>query len=115
MGPLRVVLFFLWFSALFYLIEKHQAAITKRTRGIVELIGRNSLFVYITHAFVVFIFQLFIPNQTNIFQNFLITGAALAILIAITLVYRPLRTDWAETHSFSLRSIIAKTKAELAG
>jgi hypothetical protein len=115
MGPLRVVLFFLWFAALFYLVEKYHTGISRRTRGIIELIGRNSLFVYITHAFIVFVFQLFIPSPTSLWQNFLITLAALSLLIVITLIYRPLRTDWAENHSFSLRSIIAKTKAELAG
>ena len=115
LGPLRLVLFFLWFSVLFYFVEKHHQAISKRTRGVVELLGRNSLFVYISHAFIVFAFQLFIPAQTNIFQNFLITLAALVSLIIVTILYHPIRSDLAEKRSLSWSSLIAKSKAQLAG
>ena len=115
MGPLRLVLFFLWFSVLFYFVEKHQKTISKRTRGVVELLGRNSLFVYISHAFIIFTFQLFIPNQTNIFQNFLITLAALVVLIIVTVFYHPIRSEWAEKRSFSWSGLMAKSKAQLVG
>src|SRR6185312_5958516 len=104
LGPLRLVLFFFWFATLFYLVQKYQSNITSRTYGVIELLGRNSLFVYIAHAFIVFGFQLFIPYQTNILQNFVITAAALLVLIIVTVFYRPICSDWAENHSLRWRS-----------
>ncbi len=88
MGPLRIVLFFLWFSALFMLVNKYQRRINQRTRGVLELLGRNSLFVYIAHSFIVFVFKIFIPVKTTLWQNFLITLAALVLLIAVTIIYK---------------------------
>ena len=114
LGPLRLVLFFFWFATLFYLVQKYQSNITSRTYGVIELLGRNSLFVYIAHAFIVFGFQLFIPYQTNILQNFVITAAALLVLIIVTVFYRPICSDWAENHSLRWSSLIAKSKAQLA-
>lgn len=88
MGPLRIVLFFLWFSALFMLVEKFQSQINDRSRGILELLGRNSLFVYIAHSFIVFVFKMFIPTHTDVAQNFLITAMALVLLIVVTVFYK---------------------------
>jgi hypothetical protein len=87
MGPIRVVLFLLWFSALFMLVRRYESAINKGTRGIVELLGRNSLFVYIAHAFIVFGFKFFILPGHTLWINFIVTTAALATLIAATIVY----------------------------
>jgi hypothetical protein len=87
MGPVRIVLFMFWFTALFMIVERNQDKIYKLTRGYVDLLGRNSLFVYITHAFIVFGFKLFIPPATNLWQNFLITAGALALLFYATNLY----------------------------
>jgi hypothetical protein len=87
MGPVRIVLFLLWFAALFMIVEKYQDKINKWTRGYIDLFGRNSLFVYIAHAFIVFGFKLFIPPGTNLWQNFLITLAALSLLLYVTKAY----------------------------
>jgi len=88
MGPLRIALFMLWFAVLFMWVQKHWRSINRRTHGLIELLGRNSLFVYIAHAFIVFIFKLFIPDQTNLPANFLITLAALILLILVTIGYK---------------------------
>lgn len=90
MGPLRIVLFMFWFAVMFMFVQKHWRGINRISRGKIELLGRNSLFVYITHAFIVFVFKLFIPDQTNLLDNFLITAAALALLIIITVKYKQL-------------------------
>jgi hypothetical protein len=90
MGPVRIVLFMAWFIFLFWLVARYERRITRLTRGVVELLGRNSLFVYIDHAFIVFGFKFFIPPNTNIWQNFGITAAALAVLIATTILYHRL-------------------------
>jgi hypothetical protein len=86
-GPLRIILFVAWFSVLFMLVQRYEHQITRVTRGFIELLGRNSLFVYIDHAFIVFAFKFFIPANTNIYQNFAITAAALALLIITTYFY----------------------------
>ncbi|MBX4199339.1 OpgC domain-containing protein, partial [Candidatus Saccharibacteria bacterium] len=88
MGPIRIFLFMLWFSALYLIVERHYETFNKYSRGFVELLGQNSLFVYITHAFIVFAFKFFIPAGTTLWQNFLITGFALTLLILITAAYK---------------------------
>jgi hypothetical protein len=86
LGPGRIAFFLLWFSALYLLVEKHQPAIRKYSRDWLLLLGQNSLFVYISHAFIVFVFKLFIPAQTSMWQNFLITALALLTLAGIMTV-----------------------------
>ena len=86
LGPGRLAFFLLWFSALYLLVIKHEAAIRRYSRDWLLILGQNSLFVYIAHAFIVFIFQMFIPNQTTHLQNTLITALALLVLAAVMLV-----------------------------
>ena len=88
MGPIRVALFFIWFPVIYGLFRHYELPIQRYSRGVLEMLGRNSLFVYSTHAFIVFILKMyFIPPTTNFFQNFMITGAGLAILVSITFAY----------------------------
>ena len=94
MGPLRVVLFFLWASVGYLIVSRHEIAIDKKTRGLLLVIGQNSLFVYIFHSIVVFVFKFFIPAQTNPLQNTLIVSLALAIVIGGTYGYRYIRLTW---------------------
>lgn len=92
MGPLRIALFFIWFPVLFWLLRRYEYRLNQATRGVVELLGRNSLFVYTAHAFIVFALKIYvIPPKTRFWQNFLITVVALAALIGITLLYNRLR------------------------
>jgi hypothetical protein len=89
MGPIRVVLFGIWFPVFYWLIRKNESAINRYTKGLLELLGRNSLLVYTIHSLIVFSFKLYvIPAKTNFIQNFLITSAALVLLILFMLAYR---------------------------
>jgi hypothetical protein len=89
MGALRVFLFFMWFPVLYWLVRRHEAKLNRLTGGVVELLGRNSLFVYTAHSLIVFVFKLYlIPSQTNFIQNFLITGLGLVLLIVLTMLYK---------------------------
>ncbi len=89
MGPLRVVLFFLWFPTLYWIVRRYEPAIGRWTRGILEMLGRNSLFVYTIHSLIVFVLKLYIiPPKTSVMQNFFITGLALVLLIAVTRIYK---------------------------
>lgn len=87
LGPLRVVLFGFWFWCLFMLANRYYPLITRFSRGVIEMMGQNSLFVYITHAFIVFILKLFIPPITVFWQNFLFTAGALMALVILTRLY----------------------------
>ena len=92
MGPLRIALFFIWFPVLFWFVRKYDKKINRVTKGLLELLGRNSLLTYTIHAFIVFILKMyFIPQKTNFLQNFLITGLALAALIVLMLTYKKLQ------------------------
>lgn len=88
LGPLRIALFLLWFTVLFMFINKYHRGINRRTRHLVELLGRNSLLVYIVHAFVVFGFKYFIPPRTTFWQNFLITAGSIIVLMIVVIVYK---------------------------
>ena len=88
MGPIRVALFFIWFPVIYGLFRHYELPIQRYSRGVLEMLGRNSLFVYTVHAFIIFILKMyFIPPATNFLQNFLITGAGLSLLILITFGY----------------------------
>jgi fucose 4-O-acetylase-like acetyltransferase len=87
MGPVRIFLFLIWFAAIFLWVERNAQRINRLTLGFIDLLGRNSLFVYVAHAFIVFIFRLFVPGGTQLFANFAITAAALALLIGTTYYY----------------------------
>jgi hypothetical protein len=88
LGILRIILFLLWFAVLFAIINKYHRPINRYTGYLVELLGRNSLLVYIEHAFIVFVFKYYIQPQTVFWQNFLITAAALACLLVATVIYK---------------------------
>lgn len=88
MGPLRILLFFLWFPTLYWIVRRYEPQISRYSRGVLEMLGRNSLFVYSVHSIIIFALKMYlIPPQTNVLQNFLITGLGLMLLIAITRLY----------------------------
>lgn len=102
LGPLRIALFLLWFWGLFLLVNRYQWAIARYTKGYIELVGRNSLFVYIAHAFIVFAFKLYvIPSSTTLIENFLIATASLVVLLSATSLYQRLRTIRSENRSLN--------------
>lgn len=88
MGPLRLLLFFIWFPVLYGLFRRYETGINRLSRGLLEMLGRNSLFVYSAHAVIIFVMKMyFIPAQTGLLQNFLITLAGLVLLVAVTWLY----------------------------
>jgi hypothetical protein len=89
MGPLRILLFLIWFPVLYWIVRRYEQQIGSYTKGVVEMLGQNSLFVYTAHAFIVLAFRLYlIPAHTNFIENFFITGLAVILLIAITKAYK---------------------------
>lgn len=113
-GSVRILLFALWFMWLFMWVNKHEDKINKFSKGVLELLGRNSLFVYIWHSLIIFVFKLFIPPITPLWENFLITFAALVVLIAGTAAYRQLRTTTGHQNGSFYRLLVSKTKGFFA-
>jgi hypothetical protein len=101
MGPIRLILFAVWASVLYMIVSKREQTINRRTRGVLVLLGQNSLFVYIFHSLIVLMFKFFIPARTNALQNFAITSLALILLISGTYLYRYLRLTWLKTGNYS--------------
>jgi hypothetical protein len=109
MGWLRIILFFLWFMVLYWISRRYERQIGRATRGLLELLGRNSLYVYTAHAFIVFILKMYvIPPQTSVVQNFLITGAALAALIAVTIAYKRLEPKLSWPRKLAISQIFSR-------
>ncbi len=79
LGLGRMVLAWIWFITLYIWVRKHEGGINKLTRGSLEKLGRNSLFVYILHAFVVLTLSRTLPGHMNFLNNTLATAAALGV------------------------------------
>ncbi|MBX4201772.1 OpgC domain-containing protein, partial [Candidatus Saccharibacteria bacterium] len=77
MGPVRLILFFVWGTVAYFWVTKRELIINRRTKGVLLLIGQNSLFVYIFHSIIVFGFKFAIPAKTNPIENFIIVSLGL--------------------------------------
>jgi len=82
----RVGLFLVWFWAAFYLFTRFQPFIMRTLGWLLLPFGTNSLYVYTMHAFIIFFVHLYFVS-TNIFANFIISVAAIA-LIRIMIRYK---------------------------
>ena len=114
MGPIRLILFFVWGAVLFRWVSKYEKSINRRTRGLLLVIGQNSLFVYIFHSAIIFVFKFFIPAKTNAAQNFAITSLALAILVGGTYLYRLIRDNWPPNGSYSFWRML-RERTQISG
>jgi hypothetical protein len=107
LGPLRLVMFYIWAAVVYMLVSRRESLINRRTRGLLVTIGQNSLFVYIFHSIIVLVFKFFIPAKTNALKKFAINTLALVILIAGTYAYRYLRLKRPElANPVSLSSLL---------
>jgi len=83
LAPARVAIGILWFAALYLIIRRYEVWISRTTRGVLEVFGRQSLFVYTLHAFVLFIIDLyFVPPPGHS-----ITANTLVTLLVLTIIY----------------------------
>lgn len=80
LAPGRLILFFIWFMALYWLIRRFEPQIKKTLGKFFIPLGQNSLYVYIVHAFFVYFSQLIWPKQTPLWLNFLVNTVVLAII-----------------------------------
>ncbi len=82
--PGRILMFVLWFSGFFLLVQRYSHLIPKRVFNAVTLMGQNSLFVYGFHSFFVFVVHAYIPKDKGPAFNFLVTTLVLAIMVGLT-------------------------------
>lgn len=85
LDPARIAIGILWFTALYMTFRRHEKAISRYTRGILEVFGRQSLLVYCTHAFILFAIDIyFVPpaGHTKI-ANTIVTFGVMAIIYLI--------------------------------
>jgi len=86
LGIGRIVLGVIWFSSLYLFIRSRETRVNKVTLGILDTYGRNSLYVYGLHAFVLFgIATLFAPvRQEGLILNTVLTANVLALIYLLT-------------------------------
>lgn len=75
----RILLFFLWFWASFFLFRRFEGFIMRTIGWLLLQFGTNSLYVYTLHAFVIFFIHLWL-NPGNIIYNFIVSVIAVGII-----------------------------------
>lgn len=86
LAPARVAIGTLWFFALYMLFRRYEKEISQNTHGVLEVLGRQSLFVYCLHAFVLFTIDMYLrpPDQSNKILNTIVTAAVLILIYVLT-------------------------------
>lgn len=82
LAPARVLVGIIWFAALYMVFRRFEMQIAKGTFGVLEVFGKQSLFVYGLHAFVLFIIDLYLrpPLGSSIPANTIVTFIVIAII-----------------------------------
>lgn len=78
LGYGRLLLFFIWFTALYLLVRRYETKVNKVIGWYLVPLGQNSLYVYIVHAILVFLINLYVPFNLPIWLNVIVTSAWLA-------------------------------------
>ena len=86
LGILRLLVGVFWFVSLFLFVRRYEKTIEKFTRGLLTLLGKNSLFVYCLQAFIIYLVDSIIspPEQSNILLNTILGVIFVTILVAAT-------------------------------
>lgn len=97
LDPARIAIGILWFAALYMMFRRFEASISRYTYGVLEVFGRQSLFVYTFHAFILFAIDLYFlpPTSASILANTLVTVVVIAI-IYIAAYYKSNVTQFAK-------------------
>lgn len=83
LAPARVAVGVVWFTALYMLFRRYEKQISRGTRGVLEVFGKQSLFVYCLHAFILFAIDVYFrPPAPN-----LIVANTVVTLIVLTTIY----------------------------
>lgn len=83
LAPARLLLFYLWFSALYIIFNKYEEWIKKRLGWLLLTLGQNSLYVYIVHAVLLFFLNLIVPLGQHWTVNIFINTSFVLLIIAM--------------------------------
>jgi len=85
LGIGRLILGTIWFSCLYFFTRTYESKINTFTKGFVEIFGRNSLFIYGLHAFVLFVILTVIYpiHADNVFINTILSALTLVVIYFI--------------------------------
>jgi len=78
--PTRLFLFAIWFATFFWLFSRFDRPINKWLGWILKPFGRNSLYVYTIHAFVIFFASLVLPRSELWWYNFIVSTAVIGVI-----------------------------------
>lgn len=84
--PARIAIGIVWFAALYSFFRVYEKPINRWTRGVLDTLGKNSLFVYGLHAFIIFFIDLYLaPGDSQSFvANTLVTALVISIIYRMT-------------------------------
>jgi len=82
LGIGRIVLGSIWFGCLYFVVRTYETPINSFTKGVVELFGKNSLFIYGLHGFILFTLATIVHpiKSNNILVNTLIATLILTVI-----------------------------------
>ena len=88
LDPARIIIGAVWFSGLYLLFRRYEDTINAASKGVLLLFGKNSLYIYCWHAFILFAIDLYIGktvgNYPSIVVSTLITTAVLGLIYILT-------------------------------
>lgn len=82
LAPARVAVGVIWFAALYLVFRRYEKQISRGTHGVLEVFGKQSLFVYCLHAFILFTIDLYFrpPLPNLILANTVVTLTVIIII-----------------------------------
>lgn len=81
---LRVLLFMLWFTALYLIFKKYEPWIKQKLGWLLLPFGQNSLYAYIMHAIILFVLNLIIPMGQHWIINIVISTSFFMLIWYLT-------------------------------
>lgn len=87
-GPGRFVLAWLWFIVAYYWLRRYSDRFDSLTHGFFNVLGRQSLLVYVTQSFVLFPITWLFSGYTSFFSNVLVNAGVLSIVYSVAAASR---------------------------
>lgn len=84
--PARIAVGVVWFAALYSFFRVYEKPINRWTHGVLDTLGKNSLFVYGLHAFIIFFIDMYFNpyGKESFIANTLVTALVIAIIYRLT-------------------------------
>ncbi len=89
-----VIIAFLWFAALYVFVRRHEKWFVTYAGRILLPVGRNSLFVYVTQAVLIFGLGMIEVNSEGVWQNTAATAVVAGVVWLIAVGWEQLRGTW---------------------